>query len=489
VSETETPGRRLLVGPFNRVEGDLEVTLDIADGAVRSARVNAPLYRGFEQILQGKAPLDALVFAPRICGICSVSQSVAAAQALADAMGLQAPPNGRLAANLLLANENLADHITHFYLFFMPDFARAEYAGRPWHAAAVERFKAGSGSASRDILRGRADFLGLMGILAGKWPHSQALQPGGSTRALQGSEKVRLLLLLREFRALLERLLFGDSLEAIAALDSRAALQAWQAARPAGASDFRLFLEIADDLGLMRLGRASDIFLSYGNYPEAEGRLLPAGVWDGGLQPFDQAEIGEDLSHAWLAGEGAARHPAEGATLPLPDKAGAYSWCKAPRLAGRVVETGALARQLIAGQPLAGDLVASGGGNVYARVVMRLVETARVLIEMERWCREITLGEPFCHGATLPEEGQGRGLVEAARGSLGHWLSIRRGRIHNYQIVAPTTWNFSPRDAAGTPGALEQALVGAPVGEGEQTPLAVQHIVRSFDPCMVCTVH
>jgi hydrogenase large subunit len=24
---------------------------------------------------------------------------------------------------------------------------------------------------------------------------------------------------------------------------------------------------------------------------------------------------------------------------------------------------------------------------------------------------------------------------------------------------------------------------------GEKTPVAVQHIVRSFDPCMVCTVH
>ena len=45
---------RLLVGPFNRVEGDLEVQLDIADGRVTSAQVNATMYRGFEQILQGK---------------------------------------------------------------------------------------------------------------------------------------------------------------------------------------------------------------------------------------------------------------------------------------------------------------------------------------------------------------------------------------------------------------------------------------------------
>ena len=48
-------------------------------GAVRSAEVSSPLYRGFETILLGKAALDALVLVPRICGICSVAQSAAAA--------------------------------------------------------------------------------------------------------------------------------------------------------------------------------------------------------------------------------------------------------------------------------------------------------------------------------------------------------------------------------------------------------------------------
>ena len=80
-------------------------------------------------------------------------------------------------------------------------------------------------------------------------------------------------------------------------------------------------------------------------------------------------------------------------------------------------------------------------------------------------------------------------MIEAAWGSLGHWVRIKNGRILNYQIIAPTTWNFSPRDSAGVPGALEQALVNAPVRDGEKDPVSVQHIVRSFDPCMVCTVH
>jgi hydrogenase large subunit len=68
-------------------------------------------------------------------------------------------------------------------------------------------------------------------------------------------------------------------------------------------------------------------------------------------------------------------------------------------------------------------------------------------------------------------------------------LVVRGGRIAAYQIIAPTTWNFSPRDADGVPGPVEEAVAGAPVRMGETRPVAVQHIVRSFDPCMVCTVH
>ncbi len=486
---------RRLVGPFNRVEGDLEVALDIADGRVRSAEVSASLYRGFENMLLGRDPLDALVLVPRICGICSVSQSAAAAAALADAAGIAMAPNGRRAQNLIQACENLADHLTHFYCFFMPDFAREAYAGRPWHAAVAERFRAQRGNALADYLPARTDFLRVMGYLAGKWPHTLALQPGGTTRALTVTEKVRLAAVLREFRAFLEERLFADTLENFSALASHAMLQAWAADSARDAGDFARFVRIAGELGLDRVGRAGDRFLAVGAYADAGGvpgsALFPAGVWDGAIESFSPAAIAEDVSHAWFAGD-EALPPSGGQTRPLADPAGkaaAYSWSKAPRYGGRVVETGALARQLLAGHPLACDFVAGHGASVLARITARMLEVARVLPAMEGWLRAIEPGEPFCHEWQAPDSASGIGLVEAARGALGHWLKIERGRIAGYQIIAPTTWNFSPRDAAGQPGALEQALVGLPVGEGEKSPVLVQHVVRSFDPCMVCTVH
>ncbi|KJS73724.1 MAG: HupV protein [Comamonadaceae bacterium BICA1-1] len=489
---------RLIVGPFNRVEGDLEVTLDIADGVVRAAHVNAPMYRGFEQILQGKLAHDALVFVPRICGICSVSQSVAGARALADLAGVRPPPNGQHAINLMLATENLADHLTHFYAFFMPDFCRPVYAERAWHSEALRRFLPGHGVQTRQALAARQRAFTLLGTLGGKWPHTQAIEPGGSTRAIDAAERVRLRAKLREWRVFLEQHLFADALERIHAIDSLEALWRWHAEHP-GAGDLRFFLTLALDTGLAGLGPGPGRCLSYGTYPQPDGTLaLPAGVWQmqpGGAQvrALQTEAISEDATRSWLesgrAGEPVARHPWSGLTRPAPDKADAYTWNKAPRWDSQVVETGALARQLVAGQPLLREAVAQHGCTVLTRVLARALELAQVLPQMEQWLHAIRPGEPFCIPAPLPEAGQGMGLTEAARGSLGHWVVLQQGRIANYQIVAPTSWNFSPRDAADTPGALEQALVGAPLRPGEDTPVAVQHIVRSFDPCMVCTVH
>ena len=478
---------RRIVGPFNRVEGDLEIALDIADGKIEAAYVNSPLYRGFEQILQGKVPADALILVPRICGICSVAQSAASALALADAAGIEPPDNGRLAANLTLATENLADHLTHFYLFFMPDFARADYAGRHWHAAAVERFRATVGSAPNQVLPARARFMQMMGLLAGKWPHTLAVQPGGSTRPLQSSEIFRLHRTLREFRQFLEVVTFGAGLEEVAAIANRAQLEAYRTGP--GCGDLRAFLAIAADLDLWHLGRGTDRFMSYGCYQEENARMFPAGLWHGAAATFDVAAILEDTTHAWYAAAGLPQHPAEGSTLPVAEKDGAYSWCKAPRLAGQVVETGALARQVVAGHSLARDMIEGYGASVAARVVARLLELALVLPAMERWLNELVPGEPWCVTVQAADETTGVGLIEAARGSLGHWITVRRGRIHNYQIIAPTTWNFSPRDAAGQPGALEQALAGLSASATEPLPAAIHHVVRSVDPCMVCTVH
>jgi len=54
--------------------------------------------------------------------------------------------------------------------------------------------------------------------------------------------------------------------------------------------------------------------------------------------------------------------------------------------------------------------------------------------------------------------------------------------------VAPTTWNASPQDDEGKPGPIEQALIGTRIRDAAN-PFEVVRIVRSFDPCLACSIH
>jgi uptake hydrogenase large subunit len=482
---------RLIVGPFNRVEGDLEIALDIDDDAVSAARVTTPLYRGFEQILVGRPVDDALIIAPRICGICSLSQSLAAADALRGLYGVAPARNGELAANIAHAAENMADHLTHFYLFFMPDFARAQYAHEEWFAPIETRFKATVGAGAHEALTARKRLLEIMGLLAGKWPHSLAFQPGGATRAVDLGQKTQLLAILRDFRRFLETTLFAAPLEAVLAIETPEGLARFCDGAGAG-GDLALFHRIAMALDLEALGRLSAPLMSYGAYRLGGAALLRDGLFDpssGARRDLDLGAIREDVACAWM--RDGDDDPMNARTEPDVAKPEAYSFAKAPRFDGRPAEVGALARLAVEGRPLVRAQLARGqGSNVFARVVARLFELALIAQAADDWTRALSLNEPFCAPAPRDgAEGVAIGRVEAARGALGHWVSAQGGKIRSYQIIAPTTWNFSPRDASGAPGPVEQALVGAPLKGLGARAAAVQHVVRSFDPCMVCTAH
>ena len=104
------------------------------------------------------------------------------------------------------------------------------------------------------------------------------------------------------------------------------------------------------------------------------------------------------------------------------------------------------------------------------------------------WLNEVDPEEPFYQESARAMSGSGIGLVEAPRGMLGHWIRVEEGKIRNYQIITPTGWNLSPRDSDDAPGPLETALVGTPVPDPER-PAEMSLVVKSFDPCLFCTVH
>ena len=122
------------------------------------------------------------------------------------------------------------------------------------------------------------------------------------------------------------------------------------------------------------------------------------------------------------------------------------------------------------------------------RHLARALSAKIIADNLEKWVLELKPGEPTFVEYTIPEEGRGMGLTDASRGALGHWIEIKDRKIANYQCVVPTTWNVSPKDDNGNPGPIEQAIIGTKVKD-ESNPFEIVRIVRSFDPCLACSIH
>ena len=479
-----TSPKRILFSPFTRVEGDLRLDVELAGGEVTTARASGTLYRGFEEMLRGREPRDAIVILCRICGQCGAAHSAACAAALADAWGAERPRNAVLATAIIQATEVILNHMAHFWFTFAGDLCRL-----PGGEGLEARFAPIKGSSFQRALGVRHCLLGLMGLMAGKWPNSLAIQPGGVTRALSRGDLIRTRGILGEFARRLEVELLGCPLERWLEVRSLADLDRWLGEADHEASDPGAFVSTALRCGLGMIGRGPGRFLSAGGLALPDGQTwLRPGYWDGGASPLDVGQIGEDVAFSWFDSEQSDAHPADSDAVPAPEKSGAYSWSKAPRYGGRSVEVGPMARMVVDGDPLARDLLAKVGPSVFARVLLRLHEIARLTSSLDEWLGQIDPDEPFYVEPQRPESARGFALTEAPRGMLGHWVHIEQGRIRGYQVVTPTSWNLSPRDGTGQPGPLEEALVGTPV-EDPESAVNVALVVRSYDPCLYCSVH
>ncbi len=509
------------VSPLNRVEGDLDIRAAIEGGRVTEARASAVMFRGFEIILKGKAPMDPLVVTPRICGICGQAHLRAAVHALESAWDAEVAPNGTLVRNVTLAVENAQSHATWFYALFAIDLTREKYAGHPTYPELVRRFAPFTGTSYRGAVDVRKRFLEIVAIFGGQWPPAGFMVPGGVTCNPYLTDITKSIAILDDFQRFVERTALGCSVERWLENKSLADVQRWLEEDQAHAdSDLGVFLRYGPELGLADIGKGPGRFLSAGVYDEPDSRYpgrpderrcwLPAGYYDGErLQPFSHMKIAEHIAHSWFDGYEGGRHPWEGVTMPHTaavvdaaevaagseggaldglDVDGKYSWAKSPRYDGRVVEVGPLARMICAQDPLITDLYTRMGPSVFLRAVARLHEMVLTLPKIREWLEAIDLRQPFYKRPVPKDDAKGVGLNEAARGALIHWTVLKGGRIDNYQVITPTAWNISPRDSSGQPGAIEQALTGTPVAD-PRDPVELGHVVRSYDACLVCTVH
>jgi Ni,Fe-hydrogenase I large subunit len=495
--------RRTVQIDLNRVEGDLNFQLELENGRVAEARCVGSMYRGFEQIMVGRKPTDSLVITPRICGICGTAHLNAAVLALERIGRLPVPPNAVRIRNLCLMAETVQSDLRQSFLFFTADFCHPKYAARPFYEKALAAFQPFRGWVHRSALEHSRQVPAIIALFGGQWPHSSYMVPGGVTAPASERKILDGLSILGKLIRWFERSVIGTDLDAWLALQSGDQFFAWLEAKEAhAASAVGLFTRISREIGLHRVGFGTPHMLSYGAYGDPEGssgergHLFKAGFLDGDtgeVEAFDQAEIAEHVRYSWFQPYPGGRHPFRGQTIPdYQPHSDRYTWCKAPRYRNKVVQTGPLAEALVDGEPLIGSLYRLEGGNAWLRQFARLRRTARLLLAMRETLRELAAhpDDPHILNPAEPDipDGEGFGLVTAARGALGHWVQVADGAIARYQVVTPTAWNASPKDSEGRRGHWESSLIGLTVDDPDD-PLEIGHVIRSHDPCLVCTVH
>ncbi len=508
------------ISPVGRVEGDLDVRVEIDDGVVVNAWTQAEMFRGFELILKGKDPQAGLVVTPRACGICGASHLTCAAWALDTAYGAHVPRNAILARNLGQITESLQSQPRYFYGLYAIDLTNEKYSGSSYYEEAVKRFAPFVGSSYELGVTISGKPVEIYALLGGQWPHSSYMVPGGVMCAPTLTDVTRAWGILEYFRRnWLEPCWLGCSLERYEEIQSYDDFMAWMEETPEqAASDLAFYWKAGLDYGLDKYGAGVGRYITWGYLPHEdkyqdptiEGRndavIMKSGIYDGASDThltMSQDRLRENTIHSWYAEGEEQVHPYERTTRAIAKNAadfdGAYSWCTAVRDIeyGRL-EAGPFARQMVAGgthghgwqhhDPFILDCYKKlGGASLHLRQLARMHETIKLYREAERCLREFRLDEPF-YQKPKPRDGRGWGATEAIRGALAHWIEVEDGKIKNYQIVAPTTWNVGPRDQDGARGPIEEALIGTPIAN-KHDPVEVGHVARSFDSCLVCTVH
>lgn len=527
------------VDPVTRIEGHLKIEVEVENGKVSNVWSSSQLFRGLEIILKGRDPRDAQHFTQRSCGVCTYVHALASTRAVDNAVGVDKmmPKNARLIRNLVMASQYLHDHIVHFYHLHALDWVdvvsglqadpvkAAKLANnmssrqtRPEDLKAVQdKLKAFVASNQLGIFT-NAYFLGghdayyltpeenlvatahylealhlqvkaasAMAVFGAKNPHTQFTIVGGVTcyDSLSPKRINEYRQLYRETKKFVDECYIPDLLMV--------------------ASKYKDWAGIGGTTN----------FLSFGEFPEIEddinSRFIPQGVIMnrnlGSVVDFDPSSIKEDISHSWYKGN-SSLHPYEGETDPQYtsyEDRDRYSWMKAPRYKGESVEVGPLAHVLTAYargvKPFVDttDYVLNTLGvdksalfSTLGRTAARGIETSVVAAEIETWVNNLEDNlkndQAICVDWKMPDEAEGVGFVGAPRGALSHWIKIKDGKIENFQLVVPSTWNLGPRCNQNKMSAVEEALMGTPIADPKR-PVEILRTVHSYDPCIACGVH
>jgi quinone-reactive Ni/Fe-hydrogenase large subunit len=534
--------KKVVIDPITRIEGHLRAEVEVDEnGVVKEAYVSGQLFRGIETILKERDPRDAGLMAGRICGVCTNSHFRGAIEAVEDAYKLEIPKNASIIRDLIAMALFIQDHVVHFYHLHMLDFVDVtsalsadpkatskeahKYSKKPFRnshshyedvldrlnkfvsAGRLGPFSNGYWGHSDykltpeqnlilvshylEALKFQTNISKAVAIFGGKTPHPQTLVVGGVTSVADMLNPQRLndyIFMIKEAKEFIDR---------------------------AYLPDMKLLVDAYRDEIKEGVGRANGNFLSVGGYQfDKDNQIFSSGVIYSHnfqtIEEFDGSKITEEVDRAWYKDDEPFYTDLNpDGSLKTEDNRDKYSWVKAPRYGNKTMETGPLARVLVSYlrenkliKPFVDEFLADTKlelidlSTTVGRNSARAIETSYVCEYIFKLVSNLIQNIKYYDTESwvkfdfnsLAHTTKGRQFLEVPRGVLTHSVNIENQKIKNYSVIAPTTWNATPKNFDGLRGAYEEALVGIKIVDTSK-PLEVLKVLHSFDPCLACAVH
>ena len=414
-----------------RVEGHGNIVLNATNGKIEKLEWQVPeAPRFFEAMVRGRSYEDIQTIVSRICGICSITHSLASTKAVENAMGIEVSDQADKVRILMHYSEQLQSHILHVGYLAAPDF---------FGVPSVVPLVAMAPDAVKTIIRVHRLANEWSDLIAGRTTHPVTLKPGGLTKF--PTEK--------QFRELQDRL----------------------------------------KKGLADLKVVADVVLSVaGNIPDFQRQTEYVALKQD--EPPTYTFYHGDITSTDYDATVAVNDWKSVASEYVSDQSTA-KWTKWHRNSYAV---GALARFNVNAELLSPTAKAvarmfgleKGCCNPYMNNVAQLVECVHVVeTSIEMIDGLLTKGiKPETVNAS-PKAGKASGCVEAPRGILIHEYEFdRKGNCVGADICIPTNQNH-----ANIQEDFEKFVPEILDEPEDAIRLKLEMLVRSYDPCISCSTH
>jgi len=419
------------VDHITRVEGHGNIVLRARDGHIEKLEWQVPeAPRFFEAMVKGRSWQDIQTVVSRICGICSVSHSLAALKAVEAAFGMEIPPQMQRLRLLCHYGEQLESHSLHLGYLVAPDLL-----GQKSVLPLIESHP----DLVRAVMKAHSTGNRWMEVIGGRMTHPVRLKVGGFTKLPTEEELVSLRTLLEECLPALE--VMADALHDLADR----------------LPDFRRETEY---VALVRPGEYT-FYEGHIGSTDTEETVPPAQfekVANEYVSPQSTAKWARWHRESYMVGA-LARFNLNGEYL-------------LPRAAATASKLG----------------LEKGNCNPYWNNIAQMVECVQVVedgIRLIDALLEEGLDEQSRTVPVTPRDGEGAAAVEAPRGILFHRYRFdSRGFCIGANMCIPTNQNH-----ANIQKDFEKLVPEILDRDQEEIRLMLEMLVRAYDPCISCSTH